>query len=472
MSDENGRVLIVEDQQIYADVYKARLAPEGYQIDTAMDVQTALWKLKEFQPDVVILDLRLQRGDSEEGLSVLREITEYNSEIKVIIVTVEGAIQTARKALELGAYDFIEKKTQGYNELPFRVNQAFEKLQLDRRIADLQRAEIEGVKGYRYGQDGVIVGNSEHMHQLYEQIARVAPTNATVLILGESGTGKELVAHAIHHKSPRADADFVPVACGQTGKELLGSELFGHEKGAFTGADKLRQGKFEQANEGTIFLDELAELDHASQVQLLRVLQERKIERLGGKQTIPVDVRIIGATNKNLELTVKDGAFREDLYHRLNVIQLHVPPLRERKSDIPLLAAHFLTKKCQKINVKKSKGFQESAMALLIGHSWPGNVRELENRIERAIVLATGDWISAADIRTDPTSEFDVENRSLSELVDEYERTLILDALERTEDQKAAAGLLDIPEPTLRYKMDKHGIARSRAKRIAKICDN
>lgn len=367
------------------------------------------------------------------------------------------------KALQLGAYDFIEKKTQGYNELPFRVNQAYEKLLLERRIADLQRTEIERVKGYHYGRDELIVGNSECMHLLYEQIARVAPTNATVLIHGESGTGKELVARAIHYKSPRADKPFVTVACGQTEKELLGSELFGHEKGAFTGATERREGKFEQANEGTIFLDEIAELDQASQVKLLRVLQERKFERLGGKQTIFVDVRVLVATNKDIQQAVKDGAFREDLYHRLNVFSVYIPPLRERKSDIPLLATHFLSQKCKVIG-KKIKGFQEAAMALLIGYSWPGNARELENRIEQAVVLANGDFLSAADIQIDSAIKFDAEKKTLPELIDEYERILIVDALEHTADQKAAAEKLGIPEPTLRYKMDRHGIARSRSK--------
>ena len=465
MSDEPGKILIVEDEEIYADVYSARLGPLGYQIETAADVLTASQKLESFQPDIVILDLRLQRQDSEEGLAFLTEITGYNPAIKVIIVTVEGTIENAMKAHKLGAYDFIEKKTQGYNELPFRVNQAYEKLQLEHRIADLQQSEIDRIKGYRYGPDKIIVGDSESMQRLFEEVDRVAATDTTVLVQGESGTGKELIAQAIHYHSSRASQPFVTVACGQTDNALLGSELFGYERGAFTGATGRKGGKFEDANRGTIFLDEIAELDAESQVKFLRVLQERQFERLGGKQTIEVDVRVIAATNKNLEQAVQEGTFREDLYYRLNVFPLHVPPLRERKSDIPLLATHFLTQKSHLTDGKQVRGFQEAAMTFLTNYSWPGNVRELENRIEQGMVLATDDWISAADLQIDAARKFDIGTRALTELVDEYERILIIDALEGTADQKAAANHLGIPEPTLRYKMDKYSIERSQSRK-------
>ena len=466
MSDEPGKILIVEDEKIYADVYSARLMPLGYQIEIATDVLTASQKLESFQPDIIILDLRLQRQDSEEGLVFLTEIMEYNPAIKVIVVTVEGTVENAMKAHKLGAYDFIEKKTQGYNELPFRVNQAYEKLQLERRIADLQQSEIRRIKGYRYGPGKVIVGDSESMHRLFESVDRVASTDTTVLVQGESGTGKELIAQAIHHHSPRAKRPFVTVACGQTDNALLGSELFGYERGAFTGATGRKGGKFEDANHGTIFLDEIAELDAESQVKFLRVLQERRLERLGGKQTIEVDVRVIAATNKNLEQAAQEGTFREDLYYRLNVFPLHVPPLRERKSDIPLLATHFLTQKSHLTDSKQIRGFQEAAMAFLRGYSWPGNVRELENRIEQAAVLATDDWITAADLQIDTPERSDAENRELTALVDEYERILIIDALASTTDQKAAANHLGIPEPTLRYKMDKYSIERSQSRKV------
>ena len=465
MSDEPGKVLIVEDEEIYADVYSTKLLPLGYQIETATDVSIASHKLRSFQPDIIILDLRLQRQDSEEGLAFLTEITGYNPAIKVIVVTVEGTIENAMRAHKLGAYDFIEKKTQGYNELPFRVNQAYEKLQLERRIAALQQSEIDRIKGYRYGPDKIIVGDSESMHRLFEEVDRVASTDTTVLVQGESGTGKELIAQAVHHHSPRAKQPFVTVACGQTDNALLGSELFGHERGAFTGATGRKGGKFEDANRGTIFLDEIAELDAESQVKFLRVLQERKFERIGGKQTIEVDVRVIAATNKNLEQAVQEGTFREDLYYRLNVFPLHVPPLRERKSDIPLLATHFLTQKSHLTDGKQIRGFQEAAMTFLTNYSWPGNIRELENRIEQGMVLATDDWISAADLQIDAARKFDTGTRALTELVDEYERILIIDALESTADQKAAANHLGIPEPTLRYKMDKYSIERSQSRK-------
>ena len=465
MSNEPGKILIVEDEEIYADVYSARLTPLGYQIETTTDVLTASQKLESFQPDIVILDLRLQRQDSEEGLAFLTEITGHNPAIKVIVVTVEGTIENAMKAHKLGAYDFIEKKTQGYNELPFRVNQAYEKLQLERRIVDLQQSEINRIKGYRYGTDKVIVGDSESMHSLFESVDRVASTDTTVLVLGESGTGKELIAQAIHYHSSRAKQPFVTVACGQTENALLGSELFGYERGAFTGATGRKGGKFEDANHGTIFLDEIAELDAESQVKFLRVLQERQFERLGGKQTIEVDVRVIAATNKNLEQAVQEGTFREDLYYRLNVFPLYVPPLRERKSDIPLLATHFLTQKSHLTDGKQIRGFQEAAMTFLTNYAWPGNIRELENRIEQGVVLATDDWISAADLQIDTARKFDTGTRALTELVDEYERILIIDALESTADQKAAANHLGVPEPTLRYKMDKYGIERSQSRK-------
>ena len=468
MSDKPGKILIVEDEEIYADIYSARLVPLGYQIETATDILTASQKLESFQPDIVILDLRLQRQDSEEGLVFLTEITGRNPAIKVIVVTVEGTIENAMKAHKLGAYDFIEKKTQGYNELPFRVNQAYGKLQLERRIADLQQSEIDRIKGYRYGPDKIIVGDSESMHRLFESVDRVASTDTTVLVLGESGTGKELIAQAIHHHSPRARQPFVTVACGQTENTLLGSELFGHERGAFTGATGRKGGKFEDANRGTIFLDEIAELDAESQVKFLRVLQERKFERLGGKQTIEVDVRVIAATNKNLEQAVQEGTFREDLYHRLNVFPLHVPSLRERKSDIPLLATHFLSQKPYLAHDKQIRGFQEAAMAFLMSYAWPGNVRELENRIEQAAILATSDWISTTDLQIDAARKFDTDNKGLTEWVKEYERGLIMDALESAVDQKAAADRLGIPEPTLRYKMDKYNIKRSQARRFGK----
>ena len=466
MSDEPGKILIIEDEEIYADVYSAKLTPLGYQIETATDTSTASQKLESFRPDIIILDLRLQRQDSEEGLAFLTEIAGYNPAIKVIVVTVEGTIENAMRAHKLGAYDFIEKKTQGYNELPFRVNQAYEKLQLERRIADLQQSEIDRIKGYRYGTDKIIVGDSESMHRLFEDVDRVASTDATVLVQGESGTGKELIAQAIHHHSSRAKQPFVTVACGQTDNALLGSELFGYERGAFTGATGRKGGKFESANRGTIFLDEIAELDAESQVKFLRVLQERKFERLGGKQTIEVDVRVIAATNKNLEQAVQEGTFREDLYYRLNVFPLHVPPLRERKSDIPLLATHFLSQKLHLTDGKQIRGFQEAAMAFLTSYAWPGNVRELENRIEQAVVLVTGDWVSAADLRIDAAGNFDTENKALTELVNEYERILIIDALESTADQKAAADHLGIPESTLRRKMDKYSIERSQSRKI------
>ena len=465
MSDEPGKILIVEDEEIYVDVYSARLGPLGYQIETATEVSTASHKLRSFQPDIIILDLRLQRQDSEEGLAFLTEIMGYNPAIKVIIVTVEGTIENAMKAHKSGAYDFIEKRTQGYNELPFRVNQAYEKLQLERRIVALQQSEIDRIKGYRYGPGKVIVGDSESMHRLFESVDRVASTDTTVLVQGESGTGKELIAQAIHHHSPRASKPFVTVACGQTDNALLGSELFGYERGAFTGATGRKGGKFEDANRGTIFLDEIAELDAESQVKFLRVLQERQLERIGGKQTIEVDVRVIAATNKNLERAVQEGTFREDLYYRLNVFPLHVPPLRERKSDIPLLATHFLTQKSHLTDGKQIRGFQEAAMTFLTSYSWTGNVRELENRIEQGMVLATGDWITAADLQIDAARKFDTGTRALTELVDEYERILIIDALESTADQKAAANHLGIPEPTLRYKMDKYNIERSQSRK-------
>jgi len=491
MPEQKGKVLIVEDEKYYAKAYQSRLKRHGYETETAIDVPGAFRKLKEFTPDVIILDLMLQQQDIEEGFSVLQEVTQSNIEAKVIVVTSHGRTTIAERALQLGAYDFIDKEERGYDELTFRVNQAYDRVQLERRIKDLRDAEIDRIGGYRYGRDGVIVGTSELMRQLYRQIDKMAPTDATVLILGESGAGKELVAEAIHKSSPRADRMMVTVNCGAIPAELIESELFGYVKGAHSQATSNKKGLFEEAHGSTLFLDEIGDLPLPLQVKLLRAIEKGEIRRVGDTRPIVVDVRIIAATNKTLESAIAKGEFREDLYFRLNMLPLEVPPLRERKEDIPLLATYFL-EKCNEKQSKNIKGFQEEAIAFLKSYPAPGNVRELEHCVHRAVLFSTGDWITADDLKSSTAIKVDErKSRSLSQRIAAYEATLagdgsaslpqllaeceaafIRQALSSSSSQQEAANKLGITESGLRSKMDKYNIPRVRASAIRKKMRN
>ena len=359
---DRAKVLIVEDEDFYSDDYVEQLTEQrynsrAYDIQIANDLQTADVRLKAVEPDIVLLDLRFPpRHEPEEGLDFLKKIKAFRAEIKVIVVTGERDANVGLAAIECGAYDFVQKHSESHSELAFRVNHAYERLQLERELAHTKDEQFSALGGYPYDRSQMIVGASEEMKALYAQIGQVAPTNATVLILGENGTGKELVARAIHYHSPRRHHPIITVNCSAIPAGLIESELFGYVKGSHSTATSDKKGLFAQADGSTLFLDEIGELPLALQVKLLRALQEGEIRPVGANAPTKIDCRIIGSTNKDLEAAIKDGAFREDLYFRLNVVSLTVPTLRERKSDIALLAKHFLQAKVS----NRTKLFQYS----------------------------------------------------------------------------------------------------------------
>ncbi len=396
-----GRILIVEDKTSMAEMLETTLKKEGFQCSVAKDGEEAIQKLQRELPDLVLADLKLPTGN---GLEVLRAALEEDPSLPVIIMTAYGSIETAVQAMKEGAYDFITKPFD-IDHLIVLIHRAIERRNLYRENILLKEEIAE-----RTGAP-VIIGRSGKMKEVMDKVKKVAPTKSTVLLLGESGTGKELLARAIHFLSPRKDHLFVPINCAAIPRELLESELFGHEKGAFTGAASRKIGKFELANKGTVFLDEISELELSLQAKLLRVLQDQVIERVGGTTQIQVDVRIIAATNADLYKRVKEGRFREDLYYRLNVFPIEIPPLRERREDIPALAEHFVKKYAKQMKIPE-KGISKEAMEVLLDYLWKGNVRELENTIERAMILAEGDMILPEHI-----SLFKIERPSEDELI-------------------------------------------------------
>jgi len=431
-----------------------------------MDLETARAKLRELAPDVILLDLRFPpRHEPEDGLNLLRDIKDFDPTTKVIVVTGASDEEVALTAVELGAYDFVQKDTNSYMELPFRVNQAYERLRLELELKQGKQHQITQVGGYLYAPGQIIIGTSEAMEALYKKIDQVALTDATVLICGESGTGKELIAKAIHYRSERRRHPMITVDCGVIPSELLESELFGHARGAFTGATSEKKGLFEEASGSTLFLDEIGELPLPLQVKFLRAIQEGEIRRVGDNRLIQIDCRLITATNKDLEQAIKDGTFREDLYFRINVISLEIPPLRERKSDIPLLADYFLRAKATQHG--KSEvifGFREDAIGFLMNHPWPGNVRELEYLIERAVLFDEDGYISLEDIMSQVKNNAKRNNKkkssSLPEMLEDYEKNLILDALKKCNGTKTqAAAILGLHEATLRSKMKRLSIS-------------
>jgi DNA-binding NtrC family response regulator len=385
------RVLIVEDKESMAQMLKETLTMEGYEVIIAEDGAEGIKTIKETKVDIVITDLKLPKKD---GLEVLKESKEENPLIPVIVMTAFGSIETAVTAVKLGAYDFITK--------PFNTDHL---LMLIKRSLENQRLITENIllKDKLAHQLGMptIIGKSPLLLEVANNIQKVSSAKTSVLLLGESGTGKELFARAIHFLSPRKENPFIPINCAAIPRELLESELFGHEKGSFTGAGSRKLGKFELADKGTIFLDEIGEMDMSLQSKLLRTLQEGEIERVGGTKPIKVDVRIIAATNKNLEIEVANKRFREDLYYRLSVFPITVPPLRERKEDIPALVEHFISKYSAEMNTANKK-IDPEALEKLKNYSWKGNVRELENVIERALILCDGDTITSEHLRLAP----------------------------------------------------------------------
>ncbi len=373
-----GSILVVDDESEIREGLELLLKTEGYQVASAENAQSGLARLGEEPFDLLLLDVSLP---DRNGIELLKEIRLLNPHLPIVLITAYGSIEMARAAFKSGAMDYITKPWSN-DELLAQVAQAVEAHRLREENLQLKRALKQ-----RFNFPNII-GKSDKMLALLDLVSQVGPSRSTVLISGESGTGKELIAKAIHSASPRADRAFVPVNTGSIPVDLLESQLFGHVKGAFTSAVASKKGLFEVADQGTIFFDEIATVSPETQAKLLRVIQEREFMRLGGTEQIKVDVRIVAASNIDLLSLVKEGRFREDLYHRLNVIHLHLPPLRERREDIPLLLAHFLGRFCQE-NAKPLRQFTPSTMKLLMDYDWPGNVRELENVVERAVVLST-----------------------------------------------------------------------------------
>ncbi|NVM23536.1 MAG: sigma-54-dependent Fis family transcriptional regulator [Desulfobacterales bacterium] len=450
------KILIVDDDPEILEIIAEVLKQAGYTVDTATDGRKAIRRIEAECYDLVITDLNLPEID---GMKILKYIIDDQSrDAMCIILTGYGTIKGSVEAIKMGAFDYITKPAKS-DEILMVVEKALKYRHLQRENI-LLKQQLR--KKYRFEN---FVGDSKPIQKVYELIEKVADTDSTVLITGESGTGKELIAKAIHYNSYRRDNPMVVINCGAIPEELLESELFGHEKGAFTGAHKMRVGRFELANAGTIFLDEIGDMSPNLQVKLLRVLQEQKFERVGGTRTLEIDVRIIAATNKNLINAVNKGIFRQDLYYRLNVIPIKVPPLRHRKSDIPLLVDFFITK----FNTQKRKQISElprDAVSALMEYDWPGNVRELENMVERVIILANGQKVSLDDIpesikgkaKRVESVEVNIPMGGIvfDEAVEEYEKKLILQALDETNWVKTkAAKLLNINRTTLIEKMKK-----------------
>src|SRR5215831_20758606 len=378
------RVLIVEDEPATRLGLTELVRTWGFTTDAAADGQEALEKITSFRPSIIITDLVMPRMG---GLDLLRALKEEGTAITTVLLTAQGTVETAVEAIKEGAYDYLTKPVEP-QRLKILLDKIVERQDTLREVKALRKQLRE------HGSFGKMIGNSPHMRKVYQTIEQAAPTQANVLIWGESGTGKELVAQTIHQLSPRGQMPFVPINCAAIPETLLESEIFGHEKGAFTGAMERRQGVFELADRGTIFLDEIAEMTPTTQVKLLRVLQERRFRRLGGRVETPVDVRVIAATNQDPQEAVQKGKLREDLYYRLNVFSFRLPPLRERKEDLPLLTQAFINEFNSR-NQKNIQGVDQQAMRLVEQYAWPGNVRELRNVIERATILSPGPFIEA-----------------------------------------------------------------------------
>ncbi len=381
------KILIIDDEKGIREIFSVLLEEKGYLIDTAETGKKGLEKARQFSPDLILLDMNLP---DISGMDVLLQIKENFPQAQIIIITAFGTIKTAVEATKLGAYDYLEKPIDN-DELLLLISRALDVIKLQNEVEEL-RSEL--LARYRFSN---IIGTSSQMNSVFQMMERMSKVDGTVLITGESGTGKELAARAIHFHSHRKDNPFVVVNCGAVPKDLIESEFFGHTQGAFTDAKSEKTGKFELAQNGTIFLDEIGELSPEAQVKLLRALGEREIVKVGGSQTIPIDVRIIAATNQNLEQRVKTGHFREDLYWRLAVLSLRLPPLRERKDDIPLLCEHFIQKTCKDLD-KEVQGMTPQALRQLKSYHWPGNIRELESVIYEAIVLSDSPMISEANL--------------------------------------------------------------------------
>ncbi|WP_437775792.1 sigma-54-dependent transcriptional regulator [Sorangium sp. So ce1097] len=447
---QSSRVLVVDDEASARSGLEKLLRQEGYAVDVAGDGAEALEIAAERPPDVVVTDLKMPKMD---GMALLGKLREQDPSLPVLVVTAFGDVTSAVQAMRAGAEDYLTKPVD-FDALLLSIERALERSALRVEAENLRRQlrerEGEGVEG--------LIGASPAMQKVYRMARQVAAARATVLITGESGTGKGELARAIHAKGPRVKAPFVTLHCAALAESLLESELFGHERGAFTGAERRRIGRFEQAHGGTLFLDEVGEIAPATQVKLLRVLQERTFERVGGNETISVDVRLIAATNRDLVAAVQEGRFREDLYYRLNVVHIDMPPLRVRDTDVLLLANHFLRRFAAE-NHRKIEGFTDQARAKLVAHRWPGNVRELENAIERAVVLCDDTRIDADHLPIDAAPVAKGALRIPGATMAEIERYAILSTLEATNGSTTrAAELLDISIRTIQYRLHEYGM--------------
>jgi two-component system response regulator HydG len=442
-------ILVADDEKAHRLMLRAHLEREGFDVVEASDGQDAIAKVAERIVDLVLMDIRMPVID---GMEALAKIKKLNPAVPVIIMTAYGSIGSAVEALKSGAEDYLSKPLD-MDELIFKVNKALRYRQLEEENV-LQKERL----GTRFDFSRII-GTSPAIKELFETLSMVTRTEATILLLGESGTGKELVANAIHQNSPRREKPYVKVNCAALPETLLESELFGHEKGAFTGATGKKKGRFELADGGTIFLDEIGEMSLPTQTKILRVLQEREFEPVGGTKTIKVDVRIIAATNKQLEQEVSKGRFREDLYYRINVVPITIPPLRERSEDIPLLAGHFLRIYSEK-NKRAIRGFEAGVMQAFIQHSWPGNVRELENIVERMVIMSRGDAVGLDDLPPALASHQQEEGRRPSPTtLRDVERETIVKTLRQTGGNRTkTAAILGITRKTLQNKIKEYAI--------------
>jgi DNA-binding NtrC family response regulator len=444
-------ILLIDDDDSLRRVIEFSLAESGYRVQAAASGLEGLRLFERDAFDAVITDITMP---GMSGMEVLAKVRERDERIPVVVITAYGTIESAVEAMKKGAFDYITKPFNR-DELRLTVGKALKMRRLEKENSEL-RAEV--TDRYRFES---VIGTSEAIRTVLDLAGRVAASDASVLITGETGTGKELLAKGIHYNSLRSEGPFVAVNCAAIPENLIESELFGHVKGAFTGAVKDREGKFELASGGTLFLDEIADLRVDLQAKILRALQELHVDRVGGNRPVPVDVRVLAATNKDVERAVKEGGFREDLYYRLSVIMLHVPPLRERREDIPLLVEHFLNK----FNPGKNLRVDPEAMALLASFGWPGNVRELENAVQRASVLRRGEVITPAEL----PDKLKQEKLSVEHIIlnlpdagislEDLEKNLIIKALDKHKgNQTRAAEYLSITRPTLIYRMEKYGI--------------
>ena len=456
----NGSILIVDDEKAQREILAMILRSAGYDTAEAPGVREALTLLAKREFDLILTDLKMQ---GQSGLELLEQIMVDDPQQCVILMTAHGSIDSAVGAMKRGAFDYLEKPLERENLL-LTIKRAFERIALVRENRVLQKrvAEIQRIPS--------IIGDHPKMKEVYRVVTKIASTSSTVLIYGESGTGKELVARAIHDGSPRKAQPFMAINCAAIPETLIESELFGHEKGSFTGANAREIGILEAANGGTVFLDEIGEMNVAMQAKLLRAIQEKEIRRVGGKINLPLDVRIISATNRDLEQEIKKGAFREDLYYRLNVLRINLPPLRERGSDIATLADFFI-KKYSAASGIAIEGVAKPALKLLLNYTWPGNVRQLESVIERAVLMAEGSIIQPEDLPAEIGNlaaqggvvPFELPPEGIN--FEEMEKALIIKAMERADGVIGkAAPILGLSYKTLQYRLEKHGIGKSERK--------